>query len=137
MVVKIGSSTVVGADGKVNRAFIGGLADQAAALRKLGWRLVVVSSGAIACGYPVLGFDRKPVGDLPSLQACASAGQCITSSPTTRSSMARDLLTSLVLLTRHDTAAPHVLPACARRPVSPCGAGCGAGRQRERYRHRR
>ena len=38
MVVKIGSSTVVGADGKVNRAFIGGLADQAAALRKLGLR---------------------------------------------------------------------------------------------------
>ena len=104
MVVKIGSSTVVGADGKVNRSFIGGLADQAAALRKLGWRLVVVSSGAIACGYPVLGFDRKPVGDLPSLQACASAGQCIISSAYDEEFHARDLLTSLVLLTRHDTA---------------------------------
>ena len=104
MVVKIGSSTVVGADGKVNRAFIGGLADQAAALRELGWRLVVVSSGAIACGYPVLGFDRKPVGDLPSLQACASAGQCIISSAYDEEFHARDLLTSLVLLTRHDTA---------------------------------
>ena len=104
MVVKIGSSTVVGADGKVNRAFIGGLADQAAALRKLGWRLVVVSSGAIACGYPVLGFDRKPVGDLPSLQACASAGQCIISSAYDEEFHARDLLSSLVLLTRHDTA---------------------------------
>ncbi len=104
MVVKIGSSTVVGADGKVNRAFIGGLADQAAALRKLGWRLVVVSSGAIACGYPVLGFERKPVGDLPSLQACASAGQCIISSAYDEEFHARDLLTSLVLLTRHDTA---------------------------------
>lgn len=104
MVVKIGSSTVVGADGRVNRAFIGGLADQAAALRKLGWRLVVVSSGAIACGYPVLGFDRKPVGDLPSLQACASAGQCIISSAYDEEFHARDLLTSLVLLTRHDTA---------------------------------
>ena len=104
MVVKIGSSTVVGADGKVNRAFIGDLADQAAALRKLGWRLVVVSSGAIACGYPVLGFDRKPVGDLPSLQACASAGQCIISSAYDEEFHARDLLTSLVLLTRHDTA---------------------------------
>ncbi|MFR2031318.1 MAG: glutamate 5-kinase [Collinsella sp.] len=104
MVVKIGSSTVVGADGKVNRAFIGGLADQAAALHKLGWRLVVVSSGAIACGYPVLGFDRKPVGDLPSLQACASAGQCIISSAYDEEFHARDLLTSLVLLTRHDTA---------------------------------
>ena len=104
MVVKIGSSTVVGADGKVNRSFIGWLADQAAALRKLGWRLVVVSSGAIACGYPVLGFDRKPVGDLPSLQACASAGQCIISSAYDEEFHARDLLTSLVLLTRHDTA---------------------------------
>lgn len=70
----------------------------------LGWRLVVVSSGAIACGYPVLGFDRKPVGDLPSLQACASAGQCIISSAYDEEFHARDLLTSLVLLTRHDTA---------------------------------
>ena len=104
MVVKIGSSTVVGSDGKVNRAFIGGLADQAAVLRKLGWRLVVVSSGAIACGYPVLGFDHKPVGDLPSLQACASAGQCIISAAYDEEFHARDLLTSLVLLTRHDTA---------------------------------
>ena len=98
MVVKIGSSTVVGADGKVNRAFIGGLADQAAALRKLGWRLVVVSSGAIACGYPVLGFDRKPVGDLPSLQACASAGQCIISSAYDEEFHARDALLRLVEL---------------------------------------
>ena len=104
MVVKIGSSTVVGPDGKVARAFIGGLADQAAALRRLGWRLVVVSSGAIACGYPVLGFERKPKGDLPSLQACASAGQCILASAYDEEFHARDLLTSLVLLTRHDTA---------------------------------
>ena len=104
MVVKIGSSTVVAADGKVDRAFIGGLADQAAELRRLGWRLVVVSSGAIACGFPILGFDRKPKGDLPSLQACASAGQCILSSAYDEEFHARDLLTSLVLLTRHDTA---------------------------------
>lgn len=104
MVVKIGSSTVVGADGKVDRAFIGNLVDQAAELRRLGWRLVVVSSGAIACGFPVLGFDRKPKSDLPSLQACASAGQCILSSAYDEEFHARDLLTSLVLLTRHDTA---------------------------------
>ena len=118
MVVKIGSSTVVGADGKVNRAFIGGLADQAAALRELGWHLVVVSSGAIACGYPVLGFDRKPVGDLPSLQACASAGQCIISSAYDEEFHARDLLTSLVLLTRHDT--PAARPTSTR--ATPCCA---------------
>ena len=104
MVVKIGSSTVVGEDGVVRRAFIGNLADQAARLRDLGWRLVVVSSGAMACGYPVLGFEKKPVGDLPSLQACASAGQCILSAAYDEEFRQRDLVTSLVLLTRHDTA---------------------------------
>ena len=104
MVVKIGSSTVVGSDGTVDRRFIGDLARQASELNALGWRLVVVSSGAIACGYPLLGFGVKPVGDLPSLQACASAGQCIISAAYDEEFRARDLLTSLVLLTRHDTA---------------------------------
>lgn len=104
MVVKIGSSTVVGEDGVVNHPFIAALAQQARDLRALGWRLVVVSSGAMACGFPVLGFDRKPKGDLPSLQACASAGQCILSAAYDEEFRACDLITSLVLLTRHDTA---------------------------------
>ena len=70
MVVKIGSSTVVETGRGANDAFIGSLARQAARLRELGWNLVVVSSGAIACGAPVLGFTRRPK-DMPSLQACA------------------------------------------------------------------
>lgn len=104
MVVKIGSSTVVGEDGRIDRAFISNLARQAAELRRLGWNLVVVSSGAMACGYPILGFSTKPKGDLPSLQACASAGQCILSAAYDEEFHAHDILTSLVLLTRHDTA---------------------------------
>lgn len=104
MVVKIGSSTVVGSDGRADRAFIGNLAEQAAELRRRGWRLVVVSSGAMACGYKMLGFTKKPTGDLPSLQACASAGQCVLSAAYDEEFQARGLLTSLVLLTRHDTA---------------------------------
>ena len=104
MVVKIGSSTVVGEDGRIDRAFISNLARQAAELRRLGWNLVVVSSGAMACGYPILGFSAKPKGDLPSLQACASAGQCILSAAYDEEFHAHGILTSLVLLTRHDTA---------------------------------
>lgn len=104
MVVKIGSSTVVGEDGRIDRAFLSDLARQAAELRRLGWNLVVVSSGAMACGYPILGFSAKPKGDLPSLQACASAGQCILSAAYDEEFHAHDILTSLVLLTRHDTA---------------------------------
>ncbi len=37
MVVKIGSSTVVGADGKVNRAFIGGTRPQRCASLAGAW----------------------------------------------------------------------------------------------------
>lgn len=103
MVVKIGSSTLVGEDRSLRRDFIAGLAVQAAELRELGWRLVVVSSGAIACGAPKLGFARRPA-DMPSLQACASVGQCILSAAYDEEFRACDLTTSLVLLTRQDTA---------------------------------
>ena len=103
MVVKIGSSTLVGADRVLRRDFIAGLASQAARLREMGWNLVVVSSGAIACGAPKLGFPRKP-SDMPSLQACASVGQCILSAAYDEEFRAAGILTSLVLLTRHDTA---------------------------------
>ena len=77
MVVKIGSSTLVEA-GELRRDFIASLAAQARDLRDAGWDLVVVSSGAIACGAPLLGFDKRPT-DMPSLQACASVGQCVLS----------------------------------------------------------
>ncbi len=107
MVVKIGSSTLVGAEGarrgEPDRAFIGRLAEQALRLRAQGWRLVVVSSGAIAAGAPRLGFERRPA-DMPSLQACASVGQCVLSAVYDEEFSARGLLTSLVLVTRHDTA---------------------------------
>ena len=103
MVVKIGSSTVVGADGKVNRAFIGGLADQAAALRELGWRLVVVSSGALPAAIPCW------ASTVSRSVTCRPAGLRLGRSVHHLSAYdeefhARDLLTSLVLLTRHDTA---------------------------------
>lgn len=103
MVVKIGSSTLVGDDRCIRRDFIADLARQARALRDMGWNLVVVSSGAIACGAPKLGFASRPA-DMPSLQACASVGQCILSAVYDEEFRAQELLTSLVLLTRHDTA---------------------------------
>lgn len=104
MVVKIGSSTLVDDFGSIRRGFIANLASQASALRQLGWRLVVVSSGAMACGYPVLGFEQKPKGDIPSLQACASVGQCVLSAAYDAAFRAEGHVSSLVLLTRADTA---------------------------------
>ena len=102
MVVKIGSSTLV-EGAALRRDFIAGLAAQARDLREAGWNLVVVSSGAIACGVPLLGFESRPT-DMPSLQACASVGQCVLSAVYDEEFRAADMLTSLVLLTRSDTA---------------------------------
>ena len=103
MVVKIGSSTVTEPGTGVNRPFIARLVHEAVELRSLGWNLVVVSSGAIACGAAVLGFSTRPA-DMPSLQACASVGQCVLSAAYDEEFRACGLATSLVLLTRHDTA---------------------------------
>lgn len=103
MVVKIGSSTVTEPGTGVNRPFIARLAHEAVELRSLGWNLVVVSSGVIACGALVLGFSTRPA-DMPSLQACASVGQCVLSAAYDEEFRACGLATSLVLLTRHDTA---------------------------------
>ncbi len=103
MVVKIGSNTIARPGAGVRRPFLADLARQAAELRDMGWGLVVVSSGAIACGAPALGFEQRPT-DMPSLQACASVGQCELSAAYDEEFRRRGLITSLVLLTRSDTA---------------------------------
>ncbi len=73
-VVKIGSSSLRGADGRLDRDQVANLAAQLARARAAGTQLVLVSSGAVAAGMGVLGLDRRPV-DLPTLQAAAAAGQ--------------------------------------------------------------
>ncbi len=74
VVVKVGSSSLRGADGRLDRGQVASLADQLAAAREAGSRVVLVSSGAVAAGMGLLGLDRRPV-DLPTLQAAAAVGQ--------------------------------------------------------------
>lgn len=104
MVVKIGSSTLVRADGTPDEAFLSALAAQAEELAAAGWRLVVVSSGAIACGLRMLGLGPKRPADMPTVQAAASVGQLSFARSYDEAFAARGILTSLVLLTRQDTA---------------------------------
>jgi glutamate 5-kinase len=74
MVVKLGSSTVAGDNGELDRERIGAIASQIAELRAAGVGVIVVSSGAIAAGMAPLGLIRRPA-DMPTLQAAAAAGQ--------------------------------------------------------------
>lgn len=74
LVVKIGSSLLIDADGHTNRSWLECLADDIAALRSGGRRVLVVSSGAVAIGSRLLGISRRGAR-LEDLQAAAAAGQ--------------------------------------------------------------
>jgi glutamate 5-kinase len=50
IVVKVGTSTLTGADGRVDHDWLSDLARQTAGLRAEGAEVVIVSSGAIAAG---------------------------------------------------------------------------------------
>ena len=73
-VVKVGSSSLRGEDGRLDREQVHALARQLARAREQGTKVVLVSSGAVAAGMGLLGLERRPL-DLPTLQACAAVGQ--------------------------------------------------------------
>ena len=73
-VVKVGSSSLRGADGRLDRAQVENLARQAVDAQEGGTQVVFVSSGAVAAGMGLLGLERRPP-DLPTLQAAAAVGQ--------------------------------------------------------------
>ena len=74
LVVKVGSSLVTNEGRGLDVAAIARWAAQVAALRKLGRRVILVSSGAIAEGMQRLGWARRPHA-MHELQAAAAVGQ--------------------------------------------------------------
>ena len=103
-VIKIGSSTITNAEGKVDRAYMADLAYQINKVRGLGWRPIIVSSGSIPCGLEALGMPLKRPKDMSLVQAAASVGQRALSAAYDQIFSPYEMLTSLVLLTRRDTA---------------------------------
>ncbi len=74
LVIKVGSSLLIGSDGRLNRSWLQGLADDVADLHRRGHEVIIVSSGAIAIGSAVLGINKRRA-KLEDLQAAAAAGQ--------------------------------------------------------------
>ena len=74
VVVKVGTNVLANAEGVLDRARIASLAAQIHSVRSRGWRVVLVSSGAIGAGVGKLNLGKRPT-DLPHLQACAAIGQ--------------------------------------------------------------
>jgi glutamate 5-kinase len=74
LVVKIGSSSLTGVDGRLDVDALRALVEVLAERRAAGGQVVLVSSGAIAAGLGPLGMTGRP-RDLATAQAAASVGQ--------------------------------------------------------------
>ncbi len=74
VVVKVGSSTLSFSNGKINLQRIEQLAGVLAGIKKQGYKVILVSSGAIAVGGGLLGLKKKP-RSLAEKQALAAVGQ--------------------------------------------------------------
>jgi glutamate 5-kinase len=101
VVVKVGSSTLTGAGGRLDRDYVAGLAAQVRDLRDSGYRVVVVTSGAIAAGFESLRFDDRPT-DVPTLQATAAVGQVLLLDAYREIFATQAMTIGQVLVTRHD-----------------------------------
>lgn len=75
IVIKLGTSTLTHATGKLNIRRVELLCKVMSDLKNAGHELVLVSSGAIAMGVGKLNLTKKP-SDIPTKQALAAVGQC-------------------------------------------------------------
>lgn len=75
VVVKVGTSTLTHESGLLNIRKIELLVKCLADLQNSGKQIILVSSGAVACGLAKLGFAGKTISTVEK-QACAAVGQC-------------------------------------------------------------
>ena len=102
LVVKVGSSLLIGGEGEGARSgWLASLADDIAALRKSGASVIVVSSGAVALGRRHLGL--KPSPRLDHKQAAAAAGQTLLMQAWEAAFAPHNIPTAQLLLTFEDT----------------------------------
>ena len=77
VVIKVGTTTVTGADGELCRERVEPIARSIADLMKARRQVVLVSSGAVGLGRGWLGLHRSRLDDLVTKQACAAIGQSL------------------------------------------------------------
>ena len=75
IVVKVGTSTLAHATGRLNIRHVEELVKVLSDLKNAGHELILVSSGAIGMGVGKLNLPGRPA-DMPTKQAAAAVGQC-------------------------------------------------------------
>ena len=102
VVIKVGTSTVTGAEGELCRERVEPIARSIAALMKAGRQVVLVSSGAVGLGRGWLGLHRSRLEDLVTKQACAAVGQSLLMDAYKNLFSRWDVKIAQVLLTEED-----------------------------------
>lgn len=103
LVVKIGSALITNNGTGLDLDAINSWAQQLAQLIASGRRVLLVSSGAIACGMQQLGWPKRP-GSIPELQAAAAVGQMGLAQTYQQAFGAHGIRTAQILLTHEDLA---------------------------------
>jgi glutamate 5-kinase len=103
LVVKVGSALVTQNGNRLNSVAISDWARQISALRRAGREIVLVSSGAIACGMRRLGWEKRPQ-TVHELQAAAAVGQMGLVQAYEGAFGVHKLHTAQILLTHEDLA---------------------------------
>ena len=75
IVVKVGTSTLAHATGRLNIRHVEELVKVLSDLKNAGHQIILVSSGAIGMGVGKLNLPCRPT-DMPGKQAAAAVGQC-------------------------------------------------------------
>jgi glutamate 5-kinase len=103
LVIKVGSALVTNNGEVLDLAAISEWARQIAQLRQSKREVVLVSSGAIACGMQRLGWSKRP-NAVHELQACAAVGQMGLVQVYESAFASHGLHTAQILLTHDDLA---------------------------------
>ena len=101
LVVKIGTSVITNNKNAVCERMINVLASQISTLQKEGFKVIIVSSGAIAAGVHRMGWKQKPK-KISHLQAAAAVGQVSLVETYEKEFKKNGLTTAQVLITGED-----------------------------------
>jgi len=102
LVIKIGSSTLIGEDGHVRKNWLAAMMEDITAIRERGTHIILVSSGAVALGRRLLGMDASSP-KLEEKQAAAACGQILLMQAWRESMAKHDFTAAQILLTIDDS----------------------------------
>jgi len=101
IVVKVGTGSLTKRDGSLDLQAMRRIADQTAEAMKMGYKIILVTSGAIASGMAELRVKPNPK-DMVFKQACAAAGQSILMSHYRELFKRHGIKVAQILLTKED-----------------------------------